>query len=96
MFPSGGSEVIKGAVRWPLRCPLRGLSDTSHGAESRASLSPGPPCADGGFGAVDARIFSPGAHNVGSKAARFGDHVTVYDNSLQEWAADGRLPMSVG
>jgi thiosulfate/3-mercaptopyruvate sulfurtransferase len=23
-------------------------------------------------------------------------HVTVYDNSLQEWAADSRLPMSVG
>jgi thiosulfate/3-mercaptopyruvate sulfurtransferase len=24
------------------------------------------------------------------------EHVTVYDNSLQEWAADSRLPMSVG
>jgi thiosulfate/3-mercaptopyruvate sulfurtransferase len=24
------------------------------------------------------------------------EHVAVYDNSLQEWAADSRLPMSVG
>jgi thiosulfate/3-mercaptopyruvate sulfurtransferase len=23
------------------------------------------------------------------------EHVTVYDNSLQEWAANSRLPMSV-
>jgi thiosulfate/3-mercaptopyruvate sulfurtransferase len=24
------------------------------------------------------------------------EHVTVYDNSLQEWAADPSLPMSLG